>query len=131
MYFARLLAQRIAERNLVKTKEFAPGMVGQLSDMPPSELFQAFNVNQKTGRLTLELPRGGAVVAFREGELVRAEYNGKEGTDAFYEMLGEKEGRFKFSSGLSEWETEAQELGDFMWLLMEGVRRMDEAEGEG
>ncbi len=131
MYFARLLAKRLAERNLLKTEEFSPGMVGQLSDMPPSELFQAFNINQKTGRLTLQLPKGSAMLAFREGELVRAEYDGNEGKDAFYEMLKEEEGRFKFSSsGLSDEEMAADEVGDFMWLLMEGVRRMDE-EDEG
>jgi len=128
MYFTRLLSRRLTERNILKHEEFASGMTGHLSDMPPSELFQALNVNQKTGRLILQLPKGSASLAFREGELVRAEYNGKKEKDAFYEMLKEKEGRFKFSANLSEKEENAQEIGDFMWLLMEGVRQMDEAE---
>ncbi|MDM8550569.1 cyclic nucleotide-binding domain-containing protein [Desulfobacterales bacterium HSG2] len=128
MYFTRMLSRRLTERNILKHEEFASGMTGHLSEMPPSELFQALNVNQKTGRLILQLPKGSAALAFREGELVLAEYDEKEGKEAFYEMLKEKDGRFKFSANLSEKEANAQEIGDFMWLLMEGVSQMDEAE---
>jgi CRP/FNR family transcriptional regulator, cyclic AMP receptor protein len=126
MFFARLLAQRLAKTNVERLEEFASGMVGRLSENPPSELMQTLNLNHKTGVLTLTLPRGTADLSFREGALVSAKYNNKEGKEAFFEVLKEKEGRFKFSPGLSPQETKAPELGDFMWLLMEGVRRMDE-----
>lgn len=126
MYFTRLLAGRMAEINLKRSEEFSSGMVGRLSEMPPSELFQTFNVNQKTGVLHLQLSRGSAALSFREGQLVRAEYDGREGKDAFYEMLKERDGRFKFTPGLSREDILAKELEDFMWLLMEGTKRMDE-----
>jgi uncharacterized protein YjbI with pentapeptide repeats len=126
MYFTRLLARRLVEIHDVRTKEFASGMVGKLSEMPPSELFQTLNINQKTGMLTLQLPKGPAILCFREGRLIRSEYDKKEGREAFYEMLKEKEGRFKFTPGLPREEMEANEIGDFMWLLMEGTRKMDE-----
>ncbi len=126
MYFTRLLARRLVEIHDVRAEEFASGMVGKLSEMPPSELFQTFNINQKTGVLTLKLAKGSASLAFREGNLVRAEYCEDEGKEAFYEMLRETEGRFKFTPGLSSDDMEAEELEDFMWLLMEGTRKIDE-----
>lgn len=126
MYFTRLLARRLAEIHDVRSEEFASGMVGKLSEIPPSELFQILNMNQKTGTLTLELSRGPANLAFREGSLVQARYDGKEDSDAFYDILKEKEGRFKFIQGLRPDEMELDEIGDFMLLLMEGIRRIDE-----
>jgi CRP-like cAMP-binding protein len=128
MYFARLLARRLAKTNVVRTEDLSSGMSGKLSDMPPSELFQTLNVNQKTGMLTLQLPKGSADLSFREGSLISVKYNDAESEEAFYEILKEREGRFKFTPGLSEEQMQAAELGDFMWLLMEGIRRMDEQE---
>lgn len=126
MYFARLLARRLARTNVVRSEEFGSAMVGKLSDMPPSELLQTLNTNQKTGVLTLQLSKGSADLVFRDGRLISAKYNNEESEEAFYEILKEKEGRFRFTPGLSEEDMEADEIGDFMWLLMEGVRRMDE-----
>jgi len=128
MYFARLLAQRLAKTNVERLEEFASGMTGKLAENPPSELFQTLNLNHKTGLLTLTLSRGTAELSFREGALIRADYDEREGKDAFFEVLREKEGRFKFTPGLSPQEMKAPEMGDFMWLLMEGVRRIDEGE---
>jgi len=126
MYFARLLAKRLARTNVERSEEFGSGMAGKLSDMPPPELFQTLNSNQKTGILTLQLTKGSADLSFRDGCLISAKYNNVESEEAFYEILKEKEGRFRFKPGLSLEEMKANELGDFMWLLMEGVRRMDE-----
>ncbi|QTA92698.1 Cyclic nucleotide-binding domain-containing protein, DUF4388 [Desulfonema magnum] len=130
MYFARLLARRLANTNTVRSEDLSAGMTGQLSDMPPSELFQTLNINQKTGVLTLQLPKGSADLCFREGALISVKYNNAESEEAFYEILKEREGRFKFVPGLPEADMQADEMGDFMWLLMEGVRRMDEAEAD-
>jgi len=127
MYFARLLARRLAKTNVARTEELSSGMVGKLSEMPPSELFQTLNANQKTGVLTLNLPNGNAAMFFKEGKLIRADYNNEENKEAFYEVLKQKEGRFKFIPDLPPELAEAEEVGDFMWLLMEGIRRMDEA----
>lgn len=126
MYFARLLARRLAKTNVSRAEELSSGMVGKLSEMPPSELFQALNANQKTGLLTLNLPKGNACLFFREGQLIKADYNNEENKEAFYEILKQKEGRFKFTPDLPPDLAEAEEIGDFMWLLMEGIRRMDE-----
>lgn len=128
MYFARLLAKRLAQSNRERACEFASGMTGQLSDMPPAELFQALNVNSKTGSLDLNLPDGPARVIFREGELVGARFNDMADKEAFYAILFQRDGRFIFSHDIPEEYAEAPELGNFMWLLMEGARMQDEAE---
>lgn len=126
IYLARLLAQRLSKTNEAKFEEFASGMVGKLSEIPPTGLFQTLNLNQKTGVLILKLPRGSAVLVFRDGEVIRAKYNQQRGKDAFFEVLKENDGHFKFIPDLPEEEMKTPPLGDFMGLLMEGVRRLDE-----
>ncbi len=127
MYLASLLAQRLAKANLARATELASGMIGKLSEIPPSGIFQTLNLNQKTGVLFLELSKGPADVSFREGEVISSKYNQKEGREAFFEILLERKGRFKFITGLSPEEMKTRKLGDFMGLLMEGIKRIDEA----
>lgn len=126
MYFARLLARRLKESNLARSREPLSGMMGTLCDIPPSELFQALNVNQKTGGIDMTLTQGNARVAFRGGEMIRATYGEKNGKDAFFEILKARDGRFKFTPALRPEEKESPIIADFMWLLMEGVRKIDE-----
>jgi hypothetical protein len=130
MYFARLLSRRLAQSNILISKEFSSGMTGTLSQMPPVELFQTLNYNQKTGMLKLKLPEGPARLLFRDGSIIRAEYGGKIGNNAFFTILGQKEGRFHFVPGLKEKDMNLPELGMFMELLMEGLRKLDEVENE-
>lgn len=130
-YLTHLLTKRLAETNNTLFQDFSYGMTGKLADISPAELFQALNVNQKTGALNLSLPGGAARVCFRDGEMVRAAYGDRDGTAAFFQILKEKTGRFKFSSELSPEEKASPFLGDFMWLLMEGVRKIDEASDRG
>jgi hypothetical protein len=37
-----------------------------------------------------------------------------------------KSRRFKFESGLTHAEMKAEKIGDFMYLLMDGIKRIDE-----
>ena len=126
MYLAKLLAQRLAKSNIIVAEEIASGMIGRLTEMPPSELFQTLNLNQKTGKLALALPAGTGELAFRSGELIQARYNELNGEDAFYALLKARDGRFKFSPKLSHAEQNLAPVGAFMELLLEGLRRIDE-----
>lgn len=128
MYFSRLLVQRLSVTNTVRAEESSSGMTGGLSEMLPSEIFQSLNSNQKTGMIDMDLSRGSARVSFRDGEVVHASYDKLEGKSAFFEILKEKEGRFNFKPLLPDEHKLDEPLGDFMWLLMEGVRVTDEAE---
>lgn len=128
MYFARLLSRRLAKSNVLISKEFSSGMTGTLEQMPPAELFQTLNYNQKTGTLKLNLPDGLAELAFRGGGILTATYGDLSGKPAFFSILGEQKGRFHFVPGLSDSEMTLPELGMFMELLMEGLRKIDEVE---
>lgn len=126
MYFARLLSRRLAESNVMISKEYLSGMTGTLNQMPLVELFQTLNYNQKTGTLKLNLPMGSAQCLFNTGSIIHAEYGRKKGKNAFFSILGEKEGRFQFIPGLQEKDIGMPKLGMFMELLMEGLRMLDE-----
>lgn len=126
VFFYKLLVSRITTINYQRAEELASGMVGQLADIPPVELCQMINSNQKTGRLKVEVGEKKANLLFNEGELVYATYNSKEGREAFYDVLALNEGRFKFVHGLSLREMEMDILGGFMGMLMEGMKRIDD-----
>lgn len=126
MYMARLLAERLSKANTIRAHDFEACMQGRINDMVPAELLQVFHMHQKTGVLSLELPRGKGRISFLEGSIVVASYDGKKGQDAVFAVLGEREGVYNFTSGLPEVEMQQSAIGDFMMLLMEGVKRFDE-----
>lgn len=126
VFFYKLLVSRITTINFQRAEELSSGMVGQLADIPPLELCQMINSNQKTGRLKLEVGQEKASLLFNEGELVFARFNAKEGREAFYDILAINDGRFKFTHGLTRKETNMDVLGGFMGMLMEGMKRIDD-----
>ena len=127
LFMSRLLVQRLAESNASHFDAFDACMSGWITEMPPAELFQIFHMNQKTGVLSLDLPQGQAKVVFREGCVINAHYRDKSNQAAIFDMLKEKEGRYAFTTGLTPEEMKAAEIGDFMMLLMEGIKRVDES----
>jgi len=111
---------------MMRVRDFENAMSGRIADVLPAELFQVFHMHQKTGALVMDLAGGRARVAFREGGIIQAQYLDLQGEEAIFAILAEKEGYYRFTSGLSTAEMSAEEIGDFMGLLMEGVRRVDE-----
>lgn len=125
-FMARLLADRLQQINAARARDFESCMSGKLDDVVPAELFQVFHMHQKTGVLAMDLAGGEARVSFREGCIINAQYNDLKNEDAIFSMLAEKKGYYRFTTGLSAREMKAAEIGDFMALLMEGVKRVDE-----
>ncbi|XOF33440.1 MAG: cyclic nucleotide-binding domain-containing protein [Candidatus Electrothrix sp. YB6] len=126
-YFTRLLAERLSRSNEIRSDEYASGMIGKLEEIPPEALFQTLHANAKTGILTItEVPGGTARFSMRQGSLIKASYNGQKGKEAFFSILREKKGRFKFNPGLPSEDFDAPEIGYFMKLLMEGLQNVDE-----
>ncbi len=126
-FMAQLLAGRLTKTNAARARDFESCMSGRIDEIVPAELFQIFHMHQKTGVLSLELPAGRAKVAFREGCIINANYCELANEEAIFRILTEKKGFYRFTSGLSPKEMKAAEIGDFMMLLMEGVKRVDEA----
>ena len=129
-YMAKLLARRLRKTNAARTRDFESCMSGRIDQIAPAELLQIFHMHQKTGVLSLQLPEGEAKVSFREGCIINAKYGGHRSEEAIFSMLAGKKGVYRFTTGLSSGEMEAAEIGDFMMLLMEGVKRVDEEKGE-
>lgn len=126
MAFTRMLVQRLSLANASRAEEYTAGVAGQFDEISPGELFQMFNENRKTGVFELRLPLGKGLITFSEGAIIRAEYAGKKNKEAFWAILRENTGSFKFTSCLSLEDMGAEPIGNFMGLLMEGMRLIDE-----
>jgi len=103
---------------------------GSLEEISPSELLQFFHMHQKTGKLMLHVPEGTGRVAFREGAIIGARFEEKDNKEAIFAILGAKSGRFSFVSGIPPALMVVEDIGDFMMILMEGIKRLDEIGGE-
>jgi CRP-like cAMP-binding protein len=126
MYLARILTKRLAESNVQRSEETTSGMSGDLSHISAAELLQALNLSQKTGTLTLALLKGAAQLILKSGHLIRAEYGDKAGKEAVYEILKEKQGRFKFSPNIPEDQLDTPKIGSLMEMLLDTSRIIDE-----
>jgi CRP-like cAMP-binding protein len=127
LYFSRLMAERLNRSNKIRAEDLSSGMTGNLAEIPAEALFQTLNMNSKTGILTItDLSKGTARFSFRQGALIKAKYGEHIGDLAFYQILKEKAGRFRFTPGIAPEDFSTPEIGFFMKLLMEGMRRLDE-----
>ncbi|PIF02884.1 MAG: hypothetical protein CR990_00510 [Desulfococcus sp.] len=122
IYLTRMLAHRISATNLLRSREIASGISGNLTEISPLELFQTLYANQKTGVLVLKLPGGLGVASFLEGRLIRAKLNEKTDKEALLDILQVREGRYKFNPGLPPEETRTDEIDNLLKLLMEAAR---------
>ena len=129
-YMAKLLARRLRKTNAARARDFESCMSGRIDQIAPAELLQIFHMHQKTGVLSLDLPDGEARISFREGCIINARYGKHASQEAIFSLLAAKKGVYRFTTGLSANEMKAAEIGDFMMLLMEGVKRVDEEHGE-
>lgn len=125
-FMAKLLAKRLQKTNAARSRDFEACMSGRVDEIVPAELFQIFHMHQKTGVLKLDLMKGSGHVSFREGCIINARYNNEINEEAIFQILIEKSGWYRFTTGLSPQDMKAAEIGDFMMLLMEGVKRVDE-----
>lgn len=125
-YMAQLMALRLRQTNEARTRDFSSGMSGRVEEIVPAELFQIFHMHRKTGVLAMDFPGKTGKVSFRQGCIINAELGSLKNEEAIFKILAEKKGRYRFTTGLSPHEMRAAEIGDFMMLLMEGVKRVDE-----
>ncbi|MHC5019430.1 MAG: cyclic nucleotide-binding domain-containing protein [Planctomycetota bacterium] len=125
IYFNKLLAQRLRKTNTHVEEEIAKGVLGKLSMISLPELTQTISSNARTGVLNLYQGEETAAIWFNEGQVVDALLGDLVGEEAFYAALAWQDGDFRFQP---DQEPEAQRISaDPMGLLMEGLRRLDEA----
>ena len=126
MYLARLLTKRLAAANVQRTEINTSGMSGELSQMSATELLQALELSQKSGMLTLTLPKGSAQLLMKNGNLIQADYANKAGKEAIFEILMETEGRFTFNPEFPEDQPNAPRIGSLMEILLGASKMIDE-----
>jgi len=125
-YFARLLTQRLARSNRERAQDLSSGMSGKLSEMPPDELLQTLNITQKKGVVEFSLADGPAKIFFDDGEMIYAEYGKLSGVEAVAKIIQNQTGKFNFTPKLPPEALGMKALGNFMGILMNSLREMDE-----
>jgi CRP/FNR family transcriptional regulator, cyclic AMP receptor protein len=125
-YFARLLTQRLVRSNRERNQDLTSGMAGKLSEMPPDEVLQTLNITQKTGVLEFSLADGPAKVFFIDGEMVHAEYGKRSGIEAVAAVVQNQTGKFNFTPKLPPEVSGKKPLGNFMGILMNSLKDLDE-----
>ncbi len=123
-----------AKSNTPSAKEnetLKSGMRGNLNTFSTTEVFQALNLSEKSGIVRFEFLTGPGFAVFRDGEFIRASYQKDKGLPAIFAMLAEQEGSFLFEAGLADEDKSRDQLGNFMMILMEGMRKVDEEGDDG
>ncbi len=129
--FSKLLAERLKATNATLQNELNRGIIGRLSMIALPDLVQALQQSRRSGTLVLNNRTVQARMGFREGMLRSAVTPNNQGDEAFYEVICWPDGDFCFEPGEPDLQAEIRVKADNMSLLMEGMRRMDEARSSG
>ncbi len=119
----RMILQKAEKERIEKRETTKGGFGGSLADMGVVDLVQTFEIGRKTGAISIQGERVGAIY-FKEGRVIDAELGRLKGENAFYRMLNTFEGQFEvqFTPLDRPERIEVSTQG----LLMEGMRRLDE-----
>lgn len=128
-YFTNLLSQRLAQSNQERTRDLSTGMAGNLVEIPAEDVLQTLNVNMKTGALNFRLDKGDAVIYLRQGEIIHAKFNQYTDMEAIRKILATRTGKFNFIPHLPPETDHMKPLGNFMGILMNTLKELDERGG--
>jgi response regulator RpfG family c-di-GMP phosphodiesterase len=101
------------------------GVSGRLRELGLPDMVQVLSHGRKSGSLKIRAPEGSGEIHFADGNVINALWGELRGEEAFYAMLGLKDGEFgldpsfRAESRVIDSSCEA--------LLLEGMRRMDES----
>lgn len=126
-YFYRLLANRFNKTNIDAVKHEITEIHGRLSEWHLPDLLQTINMNTKTGRLEINIPHSECYIDFAQGNIIAARYKNITGQEAFFSLFAEPEGEFRFIPQTLDKSQQIMVMGDFMYLMMEGLVRADQA----
>lgn len=100
---------------------------GSLAQMSIIDLLQTLELGRKSGSLTLTHDGERCAMFFSEGQITHATYGGLSGDDAVYKALTWAEGAGNFQIDFAARGAEQTTTRSTQGLLMEGLRRLDEA----
>lgn len=125
--FTRLMAQRLVAANFRIVQEGKKSFSGKLAVMNIPTVVQVLADARRSGTLVVEgYDRRRGEVAFSDGDVFDAHLDSLTGEEAVYALLAWQEGDFAFDPGRVP--TEDKVKSGVMNLLLEGMRRIDEAE---
>ncbi len=109
------------------------GIHGTLDQLGLSSLLAMIDMERKSGILVLTRGRAVGRLFCKTGRVLSARLEGdgpftRKGADVIYTLLGWADGRFDFTAGEVDMEDEIRT--QTMHLLMEGARRIDEAQAQ-
>jgi two-component system chemotaxis response regulator CheY len=127
-YLSTLMARRWKKTGTTRITRGENELMGSLQSMPFADVVQLLHVTQKTGVLGLREGDESGGMYFQGGEVTHAWVGELKGEEAFYKMSAWTKARFGFNSvPRKEPQTVEQPT---MTLLMEAMRRLDEAAGK-
>lgn len=126
-YFYRLLSNRFNKTNIDAVKHEITEIHGKLSEWHLPDLLQTINMNAKTGRLEINIGASDCYIDFVQGNITAAHYKNSIGHEAFFSLFAEPEGEFRFIPETIPQGEQIMPMGDFMYLMMEGLVRADQA----
>ncbi|MBI3831697.1 MAG: DUF4388 domain-containing protein [Planctomycetes bacterium] len=125
--FSQLLAARLRTVNTTLESELGRGILGKLSMISMIDLVQTLNASRRTGTLVVTGQQGEAQILFKNGQVSGALLGRMRGEEAFYTAAAWPEGDFCFEQDRTDMAADASIQKETMGLLMETMRRMDEA----
>ena len=118
-----LLERKKNLESLDEKSEKQQGFSGSLQDLSVVELVQLLNLNKKSGVLKIENGEK-AFVYINQGNLWAVRKGDKKGEEAFYDIVAQKKGTFKFD--VTEVSVEQNIVNSTMNVIMEACRVTDE-----
>ena len=115
---------REANRRRGRTQRARRGISGDLEHLSLPDLIQTLVVGMKTARISLVAGKRKGQIWFENGAPKHAKTGRVQGEPAFFQMLRWARGEFVIEHAVTCRPTTLKQ--DAMYLLMEGLRRMDE-----
>ncbi|MEO0323307.1 MAG: HD domain-containing phosphohydrolase [Myxococcota bacterium] len=113
-------------RQATTARPASRGVSGALSEMSLPDVVQVLSNGRKSGRLVLRAGGQSGEVWFKDGAIWDASFGGKTRENAFYAMLALTDGDFELDPSQSPSTRRIEASTES--LLLEGMRRLDEAE---
>lgn len=98
---------------------------GDLSDIPMQDIVQILESGRKCGSLVLHTSGPTGVIFFNSGRIVDADFRGKVGEPAVYDLLALRQARFEYRPSDASFPEVISNSNTF--LLLECFRRLDES----
>lgn len=119
------LRQLLSKRNSRQPRAVA----GSLAEIGFPDVVQVLSQGRKTGILSLHSANAQGEVHLLEGAVIHAVWGSSQGDDAFYRMVTLQDGEFSLDASVRP--SHRSIHANVEMLLLEGLRRFDEASARG